>query len=99
MSSHDATFYVQVEPEFYTWAGTGDVLPKLSNIKAVRLSRERPRAQKPGTVLVKLTLRVPDAAFYPLRPEAIVVVPESMTSAVPLTVEVTDARESGEVPQ
>lgn len=84
--THDATMYVQLEPEFWTFRGE----TKVRDIRAVRMTQKRPVHQRGGTVLVKLTIRVPDNAFLPLRPEAIVVVPESMTSAEPVTVEAVE---------
>jgi hypothetical protein len=81
----DATFYVQIEPEF-----VGRENPWVRAIKAVGLTQKRPQRQRPGTVMVKLTVRVPTAAFMPLRPEAIVVVPEDMTVTEPLVVEAGD---------
>lgn len=87
MSSHDATFYVQIEPDFF---GRSDN-PHVRAIKAVAITQKRPERQRPGTVLTKLTVRVPDAAFLPLRPEAVVVVPEDMTAAaLPVEVEASD---------
>lgn len=87
---HDATFYVQLEPS--GWYGfnrdTGE--PRLSGIKAVRMTQSKPERQIPGTVLVKLTVRAPEAAFLPLRPEAIVVIPEDMTRTEPIQIEAVD---------
>jgi hypothetical protein len=83
-SSHDATFYVQLAPDFYYPPYGGD--PSVREIRATALTQKRPRKPQSGTVMVKLTVRVPDAAFLPLRPEAIVVVPEDMTVATPLEV-------------
>jgi hypothetical protein len=87
MSLYDATFYVQIEPDFYRYSG-GE---RVRSIKAVALTQKRPAQQRPGTVLAKLTVRVPEAAFLPLRPEAIVVIPEDMTVASqPIEVEAND---------
>lgn len=82
--SHDATFFVQLAPDFYQRYGHVD--PTVRSIKAVALTQSRPGKPKSGTVLVKLTVRVPDGAFLPLRPEAIVVVPEDMTAVAPIVV-------------
>lgn len=83
--SHDATFYVQLDPSLY-----GGDNPRVREIRAVALTQKRPAKQRAGTVLVKLTVRVPDAAFLPLRPEAIIIVPETMTSLAPIQVEAED---------
>ena len=86
MTSHDATFYLQVEPEFISH-GQDEVV---RGIHAVALTQKRPRSPKRGTVLMKLTVRVPDAAFLPLRPEVVIVVPQAMTEALPIEVTVGD---------
>jgi len=86
-ATHDATFYVQVEPDFY---GGGN--RNLRGLRAVAMTKTRPRRPRPGAVLVKLTLRVPDAVFLPLRPEAVVVVPESMAVVGPIEALVGDPR-------
>jgi hypothetical protein len=88
MSSHDATFYLQLEPEFRRWIASGE--QEVCSIKAVALTQKRPIRQRSGTVMVKLTVRVPDAAFLPLRPEAVVVIPEDMTVTGPIEVEAED---------
>jgi hypothetical protein len=83
--THQTSFYVQIEPEFF-----GNDNPQVRQIKAVGLTQKRPRAQRGGTVMVKLTIEVPDGAFLPLRPEATIVIPEGMTVAEPITVEAED---------
>lgn len=83
----DATFFAQVDPEWRNYYGQE---PTLVGARVVTITQKRPRKPKGGTVLVKLTIRVPDAAFLPLRPEAIVVVPEDMTVVTPLEVEASD---------
>jgi hypothetical protein len=91
----DATFYAQVEPE-WGYRAPGDEERSLRRVRVVRVTQQRPTQPKPGTVLVKLTLRVPAAAFYPLRPEAVVVVPESLTEATPVEVVAEDPHAGGE---
>lgn len=90
----DATFYAQVEPE-WGYKPSYETEAPLRAAKVVNVTQKRPSRPKPGTVLVKLTLRVPAAAFYPLRPEAIVVVPESLTEATPLEVVAEDPHTDG----
>ena len=84
-TSHEAEFYVQLEADLY-----GPDPGRVRDIKAVALTQKRPQRQRPGTVMVKLRVRVPDGAFLPLRPEAIVVIPEGMTVAEPVVVEAVD---------
>ncbi len=88
MKNVDATFYAQVEPEWGYAYGGGE--PPLRGAKVLRVTQKRPTRQASGTVLVKLTLRIPEGAFRPLRPEAVVVIPESMAVAQPIEVEAGD---------
>lgn len=90
MAKHvDATFYAQVEPEWSSWRNS-EGQRALRGAKVVNVTQRKPERPKGGTVLVKLTIRVPEAAFLPLRPEAIVVVPEDMTIASPIEVVAED---------
>lgn len=90
MSRHkDATFYVQIEPEWSRWTDSEGERP-LRGIKAVAITQNKPNRPRSGVVVAKLTVRVPDAAFLPLRPEAIVVVPEDMVAASPIEVTAED---------
>lgn len=83
---HDATFYVQIEPDFSSYDPE-----RVISAKAVAITQQKPRSPRPGTVTCKLTVRVPDAAFLPLRPEAVIVVPEDMVAAnQPVEVEAGD---------
>lgn len=84
-NTHDATFYVQLEPDFFAYPSE-----HVRSIKAVRMTQQRPESPKPGTVVVKLTTRVPDAAFRPLQPEAVIEIPTDLTDAHPVQVTATD---------
>lgn len=86
MAHVDATFYAQVEPEWSRWQTDGQGNPALDSAKVVTVTQKKPGRPKGGTVLVKLTLRLPHGAFLPLRPEAIVVIPEDMTVTSPIEV-------------
>jgi hypothetical protein len=83
----DAEVYLQVEPKFY---GTVRGEPLVREAKVVGFTLSRPKKPRSGTVTMKMTLRLPKAAFLPLRPEAVVVVPENMITAnMPIEVEAT----------
>lgn len=77
-----ATYWLQVEPR---WGGGNPRV--LVGAKATRLSQNRPDRPGSGTVLVKMTVMVPRSAFQPLRPEAVVVVPDGMAETIPIHVE------------
>lgn len=90
MSNHvDAAVYLQIEPEwsdYYRRQGRLDDPNALVGAKGVAITQKKPGKQRPGTVLVKLTVRIPVAAFLPLRPEAVLVIPDDMTTHEPLEV-------------
>ena len=87
-----ATVFLQVAPEYATWLNESH--PNYINgAKVVNATQSRSKKPRGGTVEVKLTVEIPKAAFLPLRPEAIVVVPESLTSPHPIAVEASDANE------
>lgn len=75
-----STFYVQLEPEFRR--------ERLVSVKAKAVTLGRPTYPRGrgGTVAIKMTVEIPDAAFYPLQPEAIIEVP--LDETLPLRVEV-----------
>lgn len=81
-----ATFYLQVEPN-WSYSGT------LIGAKASRLSQNKPGRPLGGSVMVKMTVHVPRGAFMPLRPEAVVVIPENMTLTEPVHVEALPVEE------
>lgn len=93
-SDTEATVYLQVQPEYTYWAKNRREFDKPGSIdgaKIVGFTQNKPQKPKPGTVEVKITLQIPKAAFLPLRPEAVVVVPETLTQPHPVEVEALDA--------
>ena len=90
-----ATGYIQVRPDWNNWSDHTSARD-VRGARAVRLTQKRSATPEPGTVEVKVTLELPKAAFLPLMPEAIVVVPADLTVAHPVQVEATDPREAGE---
>lgn len=88
-----ATVYLQVQPEYNGWAGDRSKPESIGGAKVVRSTQKRSAAPEPGTVEVKLTIELPKTAFTPLAPEAIIVIPETLTQPHPITVEAADANE------
>jgi len=85
----DATFYAQVEPVWsYGTDHNGD--HQVRGAKVVGLTQKAPDRPRRGVVVCKLTIRIPDAAFLPLRPEAIIVIPTEMTNPWPIEVTAED---------
>jgi hypothetical protein len=87
-----ATVYLQVQPEFSRF--DRDSPAGVRAAKVVGSTMNRSQHPKPGTVEVKITIELPKAAFLPLRPEAIVIIPESLTTPHPVEVEALDPNES-----
>lgn len=91
-----ATVYLQVQPEYNYWAKQRrelDTPAAIEGAKVVGSTQNKTQKPRPGTVEVKITVELPKAAFLPLRPEAIVIVPESLTTPHPIEVEASDANE------
>lgn len=76
------TCYLQVEPTFF-----GRSTPTLRDITVQRVTQKRPKQPLPGSVVVKLTIDIADAAFLPLTPAAVVEIPVGHTD--PILVEST----------
>lgn len=73
-TTSDAEFYVHLQPDFSNYVQDGR--RAITGVRATRITQSRPSKPAPNTVLIRLTVRVPDAAFQPLEPQAVVVVPE-----------------------
>lgn len=84
-----ATAYLQIEPEWSRY-GSRDKPASVVGAKVVGMTQKRSRSPRPGVVEVAITIDLPAAAFVPLRPEATVVIPESMSLAHPIEVDAID---------
>lgn len=91
----DATVYLQIAPELNRYYGNTDSPNAVRGAKVVGSTQKRSSSPKPGTIEVKIAVRIPVAAFLPLRPEAVVVIPADLTATHPLEVEALDANEAG----
>lgn len=83
----EATFYVQVDPRWkdrYWVDEQGNLV--LEGAAAIALTQAKPRKPKAGCVVTMLTLRFPAGAFLPLAPRAVVEIPESLATVIPLEV-------------
>jgi hypothetical protein len=86
----DATFYAQVDTRWSSYVSHLDGERLVQAARVERITQSRPARPKPGSVVVALTTRLPRAVFYPLQPQAVVVVPDSMTELIPVEVEASD---------
>jgi hypothetical protein len=88
----DASFYVQIEPDLqYSYVGNE---PKVVGAKAVRITQGRSLNPLPGTVQVRLEVRLPKAAFMPLRPAQVIVIPADFVVPGSITAAAGDANEA-----
>lgn len=93
MNTRQTTFYVQIEPEFSRYR-TRNGEPEISKIKATAINQNRPQHPRSGSVVIKLTIEVPESAFMPLRPEAVIVLNEDqLMNADAITVHAEDPHE------
>ena len=70
-------FYVQFEADYY-----GRDRQRVRRVRAKRLTTGRPSTPIPGSVVVKMTVEIPDEAFLPYQPEAEIIVPIDRTQRV-----------------
>jgi hypothetical protein len=74
------TVYLQVVPRWRKRYSGGDAV--LDAIKVERVTDRQPKKPLAGAIVTKLTLDIADAAFLPIRPEAVVTIPVDHTQAV-----------------
>lgn len=92
----DVPVYLQVEPRVREYSyETGRYDGAVTEATVVAMTKTRPGKPRGGTVTVKVTLRIPAAAFDPLRPEAVVIIPADLTDPHPVIVEASDPTDGG----
>ncbi len=60
-------------------------------LRVVKATQRQPEVVEPGCVVVKIQLRIPQSAFAPLRPQAVITVPEELVQH-PIEAEAVDPR-------
>lgn len=93
-----STVFLQCEAQYdRRWsAKDGEYKEVVKAHKVVGFTQKRPGKPRSGTVLVKLTIDIPDGAFMPLEPEAVVTIPDSLTVLAPIEVEAEDPNQTDE---
>lgn len=84
--THAAEFYVQVQRKKHAQWRNG----KSITASAIKMTQEKPATTPKDTVVVKLKVELPDDAFEPFEPSAVIAVPQSMILQQPTTVIVED---------
>lgn len=93
MNTHKATFYAQVKAKRGYGSRNPDTgLRPVSEIRLSKITQSYPATREADTVILKLTVEVPDSAFDPLLPNAVITVPEGMVIH-PIAIEATDPAE------
>ena len=98
MSNHRATAYLIVKAERSRW-GRADPETGLASVDSVKVTgsrQTRPTKLERDEIAVKVTVEIPDAAFEPLTPSALIVVPTDLAMRGPIGVEAEDASEGGQ---
>ena len=69
----EATFYATIEPVWAEWAKDGRGRKILRAAKVTSVTQNRPeRRTRTGTVVTRLTLRIPASAMLPLEPDVVI---------------------------
>lgn len=90
----DATFFAQVEPIYSRYVRKDRNDPStIEGARVLAITQKKPAKPVPGSVTVKLTLRLPKSVFVALQPEAVIEIPESLLHGTPIEVEATDPNE------
>jgi hypothetical protein len=82
------TFYIQFEGRRAYWNKS-----RIGSVHAKRLTTKRPDRPIANSVLVKLTVNLPEEAFLPLEPAVEIDIPIDRTEAIGVEVEGPDAPE------
>lgn len=87
---HDAEAWLQVSGKVRDkWdTPSGTYKQGVDSIKVEAMTQSRPNPPRKGCIAVKVTLRIPDGAFLPFSPEAVITVPENMVVRGPIEADV-----------
>ena len=85
--THTAEFYVQIQRKPHTQYRNG----KSVTASAVKLTQDKPTTTPKDTVVVKLKVELPNEAFEPFEPSAVITVPAGLVAQQPTTIIVEDA--------
>lgn len=97
MSTLRATAYLicQAKRSRYGLADPETGLRVLDSLNIVASRKTRPSVLERDQVAVKITIEIPDVAFEPVTPTAVIEVPADLAQRGPIGVVVEDASEGG----
>lgn len=88
-----ATAYLTIQAVRYRYGRpdpeTG--MLKITGAKVVKSTQSRPERLERDQIAVKVTVEIPEAAFDPISPAAVIVVPTDLALRGPIDVEALDA--------
>jgi hypothetical protein len=97
----DAHVFAQVEATKFTTRFSSQLkksVPTVDGARIVAITQKRPDKPKPGCIVVELTIRIPEAAFLPMQPTAVIDIPDTFTAISALIeTEAADVNEEGVV--
>jgi hypothetical protein len=94
----DATVFAQVEATRHTTRWSSQLqknVPTVDGARIAAITQKRPEKPKSGCIVVELTIRIPEAAFLPMQPTAIIDIPDTFTSIAALVETEADVNEQG----
>ena len=94
----DAKVFAQVEATRVSnrWSSQlHKYVPEVDGARIVAITQKRPEKPKSGCIVVELTIRLPEAAFLPMQPTAIIDIPDTFTSIAALVETEADVDEQG----
>lgn len=91
------TVFAQVEATRFTTrfdSKQHKTVPTVDSIRVAAINQKRPDKPKAGCIVVELTIQMPEAAFLPMQPTAIIDIPDTFTAIAALVeVETADQNE------
>lgn len=94
----ETTVFLQVEATGFTNRWDHSTRTNVDDIRGLRvaaINQKRPDKPKPGCIVVEVKIRMPIAAFLPMKPTAIVDIPDTFTAAAALIEVDSDVNETG----
>lgn len=95
MSTTTAFLIVQAVRKSHGRSDLDTGLRPIDSIRVVASRQNRPSRLERDQIAVKIQLEIPDSAFGPVTPSAVVRIPESYVSRADVEVEGLDATEEG----
>lgn len=74
----EATAYLVIEPTWRRYGEDADGNPILDGARITGVKQRLPKTTPPGSVAIKVKVRVPSGAFIPLVVDAVLDVPDSL---------------------